>query len=410
MSAIAHQPHPVTRALAGVRDQLAQVADAAVWSMDATETTAALDDVLGAEAQLAGLKARLLTHAERTDVAGDTAASSTANWHAVATRTTRPSAHRSMRLADGLEQHELTRAALAAGDLRVEQAEVILRALSELPDTLDPDVSVEAEQQLLDLAADHDARALRVLGRRILEVVSPETADAHEAQLLEKEERAAQIATRLTMYDDGHGKVHGKFSIDSLTGAMFKKALFAIASPKHQASKGPLQGPRPTPERLGQAFVELIERYPAKRLPSTGGLDATAVVLIPLETLRGELKAAHLDTGEPIAPGTARRLACEAKILPAVLGTRSEVLDLGRSKRLYQPPQRFKALIEHRGCAIEGCDRPGTHMHHPTAWSEGGPTNSDGIPLCPWDHRRAHDQRYNMTRLPTGKYTFHMRT
>ena len=49
-------------------------------------------------------------------------------------------------------------------------------------------------------------------------------------------------------------------------------------------------------------------------------------------------------------------------------------------------------------------------MHHPTAWSEGGPTNSDGIPLCPWDHRRAHDQRYDMTQLPTGKYTFHMRT
>ena len=384
MSAIAHQPHPVTRALAGARDQLSSVAGAAVWSMDATETTTALAEVQSARSQLAELEARLLSHAQRTDIAGDTAASSTANWHAVATRTTRPAAHRSMRLAEGLEQHHLVRAALAAGDLHVEQAEVILRALADLPEDLDPGVPAMAEQRLLEYAADHDAKNLKHLGRRILEVASPETADAHEAKLLEREERAAQTATRLTMYDDGHGKVHGTFSIDSLTGATLKKALIAIASPRHRASKGPLEAPRPTPERLGQAFVELIERYPAKRLPRSGGLDATAVVLIPLETLRGELKAARLDTGEPIAPGTARRLACEAKILPTVLGTRSEVLDLGRSKRLYQPPQRLKALIEHRGCAVVGCDRPGTHMHHPTAWSEGGPTNSDGIPLCRW--------------------------
>ena len=57
---------------------------------------------------------------------------------------------------------------------------------------------------------------------------------------MEKEERDAAAATRLTMYDDGHGKVHGRFTLDALTGAMLKKALFAIASPRHQASKGPL--------------------------------------------------------------------------------------------------------------------------------------------------------------------------
>ena len=45
------------------------------------------------------------------------------------------------------------------------------------------------------------------------------------------------------MYDDGHGKVHGRFTLDTLTGAMLKKALFATASPRHQASKGPLGQP-----------------------------------------------------------------------------------------------------------------------------------------------------------------------
>ena len=411
MSAIAHQPHPVTRALAGVRAQLTQVADAAVWAMDATQTTTALDDVLGAEAQLAELKARLLTHADRIDLPGSTGATSTANWHAHRTHTTRPAAHRALRIAHSLEAHHLTRTALAQGHLNVEQAEVILRALADLPDDLETEVLEMAERRLLDLTADHDAKALRILGRRILEVVSPETADAHEARLLEKEERAAQVATRLTMYDDGHGKVHGRFTIDTLTGAALKKALHALAAPKHRASQGPLGERRPTPERLGQAFTDYVRRYPTKRLPKAGGLNATVVVLMDLDTLMGGLKAAHLDTGEPISPGAARRLACEAGIIPAVLDGTSQVLDLGRKKRFYNEAQRIAKTIEAGGCEIEGCDAPPgmTHLHHPERWADGGETNRDGIMICPPHHTRAHDLRYNMTRNPNGKIAFHRR-
>ena len=90
MTAIAHQPHPVSRALAGVRDQLSEVAGIPVWSMDATETTTAIAEVQAAEAQLAELEGpSSSSHADRIDIAGNTGATSTANWHAVATRTTR---------------------------------------------------------------------------------------------------------------------------------------------------------------------------------------------------------------------------------------------------------------------------------------------------------------------------------
>ena len=138
MSAIAHQPHPVTRAVAAVRDQLAGVADAAVWSLDAAETTAALDDVLGAEAQLAELKARLLSHADRIDIAAETGATSTANWHAHQTRTRRPVAFAAMRLAAGLERHDLIRTALAAGRVQVEQAESSSAPWTTCPTTSTP--------------------------------------------------------------------------------------------------------------------------------------------------------------------------------------------------------------------------------------------------------------------------------
>src|SRR4051812_36832630 len=169
MTALAHHAHPVNRAVTGVREQLAGVATTPLWSMNADETTATIAEVQAVEAQLAEVKARLLAHAKRIDLPGATAASSVANWHAAATRTTRVQAHRVMRLADGLDAHELTRAALAAGEVHVEQAEVILRALADLPDDLDPDTVARAEQALLAQAAVFDAKALKILGRRILE-------------------------------------------------------------------------------------------------------------------------------------------------------------------------------------------------------------------------------------------------
>src|SRR5207253_2515084 len=148
-----------------------------------------LQQLTALTAQVAELQARVLAHADRTEARAQTGANSTATWHAVATTTTRRQAHGLMRLAHGLEGHEATRTALAEGRVHVEQAETILRALSELPDDLDPAVVQEAETQLLTLAADHDAKNLKILGRRILEIVSPETADAHEAKLLEREEQ-----------------------------------------------------------------------------------------------------------------------------------------------------------------------------------------------------------------------------
>ena len=131
-----------------------------------------------------------------------------------------------------------------------------------------------------------------------------------------------------------------------------------------------------------------------------------------LDTLMGGLKAAHLDTGETISPGPARRLACEAGIIPAVLDGKSQVLDLGRKKRFHTEAQRIAKTIEAGGCEVEGCDAPPgmTHLHHPIRWADGGKTNRDAIMICPWHHARAHDQRYNMTKLPTGKYAFHRRT
>ena len=163
-------------------------------------------------------------------------ATATANWLAHQTKATRPDAARAVRLGYDLATHDLVRDALARGDLRVDQAQVIIRAVKALPDDLDPDLLIRAERHLVAAAAEHDARTLAILGRRLLEVVAPDLADQHEADLLEREEAKAAQSCRLTMSDDGHGRVHGRFTLPTVQAAMLKKMLLAIAAPKHQAA------------------------------------------------------------------------------------------------------------------------------------------------------------------------------
>jgi hypothetical protein len=246
-------------------------------------------------------------------------------------------------------------------------------------------------------------------------VVAPEVDEAWEARKLAEEEAEAERAAVFRMHDDGHGKSHGRFMVPTWVGEVLRKHLMAIAAPKHRTHvDGEAREPgRPSAQKLGQAFIEYVPGYPADRLPDAGGVNATVVVTMPLDTLMGGLKAAQLDTGVPISPGLARRLACEAGIIAAVLGGRSEVLDLGRRRRFHTTAQRIALAVEQGGCTAEGCDAPPamTHVHHDHAWSAGGATDLDnGRLLCPRHHGRAHDPTYTMTKLPDGKVRFHRRT
>jgi len=409
MTALGHSSHPVTVAVASARALLSSVAEAPVWSMDTGQTVATIDDVVALEAQLRQVKSRLLVQAEAVEVSPTM---SVPNWLAHRYRLSRPEAHRQGRVAKGLATHPATDTAL--GDARVnhEQADAILTGLDTLPEWLDQDLKVKAEEHLLELAKDYDAKALKNLARKILEVVAPEEADAHLAKLLERSAAEDEDANRLYAWKTPQGRWRGTFDLDGFSGDCLMKGLRAKAAPKHRASKGPLGERKPTADRLGEAFADYVRRYPATKLPQAGGLNATAVVLMSYDTLMGGLKAAKLDTGEDISPGLARRIACDAAIIPAVLGGKSEVLDLGRTKRFHNKAQRIVATIEQGGCIAEGHDCPPgmSQIHHPTPWSKGGETNRDAWMLCPAAHRRCHDPSYTHQRLPNGKVRFTRRT
>ena len=140
---------------------------------------------------------------------------------------------------------------------------------------------------------------------------------------------------------------------------------------------------------------------------------ATILVTLDEAVLREQLKAAGLDTGGKISAGQARRLACNAGIVPAVLGGASLPLDLGRKARLFNDPQRVALSTRHDTCAADGCERPYSwcELHHWDPWKRGGRTDlRDAVPLCHFHHQRVHDTGFLHVRLADGSVRFSRRT
>ena len=126
------------------------------------------------------------------------------------------------------------------------------------------------------------------------------------------------------------------------------------------------------------------------RLPDSGGHRAQVVVTTGYEQLAGLLTGgANAVFNGPISATAARRMACDAEVIPVVLGSRGEVLDLGRSQRFFNRATRRALVARDKGCAFPGCTMPAfwTEAHHIVPWWAGGHTSvSNGVCLCILHH------------------------
>ena len=416
--------------------RLDELAGTDVWRMDHRETAETIVELQRAQAKLAAAQASLLAHADRLDIGQLTHATSTAAWLRGEVPLTPRQAKQAVELGTALEsgRYPATAAALAAGELQHDQAVVVLAAVDALPERLFAEERLRGEAHLVELGRSYDARQLRALSRHLMEVVAPEIAEQEIAKQLEAEEEAAARATSFTLVDDGKGKAHGRFTIPSLHGQMLKTLLQGFANPQikdaipRTESAAPAVGDpgegdaavglrrRLTCEVLGDALLRLIETYPAEKVPTSGGLNATVVVTMPLETLKdGLARATVCGTDVAISGATARRMACAAGVIPAVLGRKGQVLNLGRRSRYASPAQRVAKLVEQGGqCAIEHCDRPASwaDAHHwKKRWVDGGRTDlADLIMICPRHHTLAHLPGRKCSPVDGGRYRIHRET
>ena len=403
----------MTVAAVAVEAALKDVADLDPTFMPTTEKKSALLALDRASAQLEELRLRVMAAAE--DVAVDEGARDAAAWLAHHGRRDRWEARRDLRLARALDTRWRTVGrALREAEANRAQAEVIVGALEALPADLDPAVVAQAEQRLVSEAARFGPRQLRILGRRILDVIAPEVAEDHERRALEREEVHATKATFLTTRRRGDGTTDLRIRVADLVADRLLTYLHAFTSPRRERGSAPAPGDRrPYDQKLGHAFAAFLESVDPKRLPLHGGDATTLMVTIDHDRLRDGLGIALIgDT--PITAAQARRLACTAHLLPAVLGGASEILDLGRTRRLFTPAQRKAMAIRDRTCRAQGCEIPAAwcEAHHAAApWAAAGRTDlADVLLLCSWHHHRAHDHRYRVDRTGDRRLTFHRRT
>ncbi|MFC5922309.1 HNH endonuclease signature motif containing protein [Micromonospora vulcania] len=363
--------------------------DAATWAATEHDLVAALDATHRLEQRLAAVKLTLVRELDGRGTATAQGASSTAVWLRDRLRLGVGAARRLVELAAVLDAAPAgVRDALTDGLVNVEQVRVIAETVGTVHTVAGAQAADKAVGVLVDWAAQFDATLLRKLGSRILDHVAPEVADAAAQVALQAEESRAVRDRHVTVSEQPDGRLRLTGTLDTEAAALLRAVIDPLTAPA-----GP-DDTRTPGQRRHDALADVCRlALRAGELPEHGGDTTQLVVTTSYDVLRQHLDAGTLDTGGHLIPEAVRRLACDASILPAILGGTGQVLDVGRQRRLITGPLRRALVLRDRGCAFPGCDRPPRwcDAHHLLHWTDGGPTSLDNaVLLCGHHHRHIH--------------------
>ncbi|HEX3812294.1 MAG TPA: DUF222 domain-containing protein, partial [Mycobacteriales bacterium] len=282
-----------------------------------------------------------------------------------------------------------TAAAVASGDISSEHAQVISSAIRHLPTSLDRDVVTGAEKTLAGHARDLDPSDLKTVARQLHLHLNP------DGNLPDDKPSRRELTFRRDAY--GMDVIRGR--LDAEGSATVQAALAPLMQP-HPAEDG-VRDPRSPARRCADALVELSEQtLGAGGLPTMAGEKPHVTVTIGLNDLRDGTGHATLNTGAPVSPETARRIACDATIIPILLGSEGEPLDIGRATRTIPPGIRRAIVARDLGCIHPDCDAPAPRCeaHHVQHWTNGGPTALNNLVLlCPRHHWTIHHDQWQIT-------------
>lgn len=318
--------------------------------------------------------------------------------------------------------HPHVATALAAGMISVDAAAAITAMLRRVAPRADAAEAEGMEEVLAERAADLPFDLL-------LRVIREAEARLDQDGVAPREEEL-RADRSLTIRQDPNGMVRLIARLDPETAAPVKAAIEAIvthdiramrpgadgaagvreaeAVPGADTGDGPIiADARGIPQMQADALA-MIARHVlgCNRVPAAPS--TTIVVRMNLETLVDGVGHARIDgLDHPVSAGTIRRMAATAGIVPAVLGTDSLPLDLGRTARGFTPAQRTALGERDGGCACCGIAVAYTEAHHIKWWKrDAGPTDlSNGVLLCPPCHARIHQDDWRI-RVTDGNVWF----
>ena len=306
--------------------------------------------------------------------------------------------------------HPHVAAAVAAGALSMTAASAIITLLDKLSLRVDSARRDAAERDLCQRAPGLRADELtRLLAHAEAELDPDGLAAAHE------EHRSAR-ALRMQERD---GMLHLTGVFDVATAAPIKTVLDAMVTrvlqnnehaPRHEhghghgggggddPKAGALRDERTVPQMRADALHELCAHaLGCEQVPTVA--TTTVVVRMTLDQLESGCGVARIDGFDASLPAAeVRRLAADLQVIPCVLGGDSEILDWGRTRRLFSPAQKLALAERDGGCAFCGAPPAWTHGHHIAWWNrDAGPTDLDnGVLLCTGCHHRIHSDGWEI--------------
>jgi hypothetical protein len=293
----------------------------------------------------------------------------------------------------GQPRNQVMAAAVAGGSVTVRKAMTALRQLGQVEHALEPGKREEALASLTQMAQSGYDRHVIAIGRTLISLVGAERA-------LERDETALRALSSLRLSPLANGMLRLSGQLDPEAGAVLTAALDPLSAP-HQAGANGGRDSRPGDRRRAEALIELCRRAAAAGGAAPATTKAEVVVTIGHERLAGAVRGAgHTLDGTLLSPQSVRKLACDASIIPMVLGSAGQPLDVGRTKRLVTPALLAALWARDKACTYPGCGRPPqwTDAHHVQHWVDGGPTALLNLALlCAHHHTWVHQHDLTAT-------------
>lgn len=204
---------------------------------------------------------------------------------------------------------------------------------------------------------------------------------------------------RRTVLPDGIRRT--VLDLDEETDAVVIGAVRDVVAEMNRAdrqAKVPFDQRRSSAQKWADAFAEVARRSRAADVITKRKVRPTILAITEMSVLWDQLRVngvCELADGTQLTAAQLRRMACEADIIPMVLGSDGVVLDMGRTIRFANDAQRLALRAMHPTCACEGCDVEfdWCEIHHLRPWDKlGGRTDlANLVPLCEYHHHLIHD-------------------
>jgi len=311
-----------------------------------------------------------------------------------------------LRVARSLATMPLTGAAFEAGEISYAKVRLLARHNR---DRTEPAFQRD-EAMLVDfarrLSTDDLERALAYWKSH----ADPDGASKDQA---EQWDRRGASTTQIA---DGDGFLHARFDPESF--AFFTHELEALADEAYEQDRNdhkidPTLTPRTRSQRLLDALTEMARRSAACDLSTTKRGRTEAIITLEYDDLIATTGGSgELASGGRLSGDAARRLACDANIIRAVVAGRSELLDLGRATPNPNTAQRRAAEQLWSSCVFIGCDRPITwsDLHHVIPYRRGQPVGGTTdhkklAPACSGHHPLFHEGGWSIAHdIDTDEY------